>query len=85
MDAQSLLSIDVVTLRTWLSSALTARHSLLTGDREVSFRRGTTWVQYSESQVGELDAYIALLQSAITAREQGLTKPRRGPIYLGFK
>lgn len=73
---------DLLTLQTWLTEAIAARHALLTGKRTVSVSYDGKSVTYSQTDIARLEAYIASLKNQIAdlTGQQRL----RGPMHLTF-
>lgn len=82
MDAQTLASMSLETLQTWLGEALAARHQLALGKLTSLIQWGENRQQYNAANAAELESYIAALQSAISARSAG--RSLRAPLVIGF-
>jgi hypothetical protein len=78
----ALINLPLATLQTWLSEALSARHTIVIGKKETYISHGQNARSYKVDQLAELDQYIANLQGAITAKAAGKTAGRR-PIHIG--
>lgn len=82
MDYSALTTIDLETLQTWLSEAISARHQLATGKQSVRIEWLDHRMQYTQANLGDLAEYIQQLQGAIRAKENG--RPRNVPLVIGF-
>jgi hypothetical protein len=68
--------MDQATLQQWLTDAQTALQSLMTGSREEEIRLADgSSVRYSQTNIADLQQYIARLQTMVTPRS---------PIFFGF-
>ncbi len=63
-------------LQTWLTEAYAARHLLRTGGMAEMFSRDGRVVKYTAASAGDLDAYIAQLESEISAGSTGTARRR---------
>lgn len=77
----ALATLTLAELQTRLTAALDAAHQLYIGVQEVTVREGPSLVTYREPDIGKLEAYIAALQGAITAKQSGAPAGRR-PVYI---
>lgn len=82
MDSAILLTLSLETLKLQLSEALVARHKLAIGNKAVDVAIGDQRTRFTETNVGDLDGYIAALHVAIKAKEG--TRPAHAPIYVGY-
>jgi hypothetical protein len=78
----ALASLDLTTLQSYRTEALTALHQLRTGKRTVSISHTGVSRTYAQNETRALESYISALQSAIDAKTYD--RPARGPLYVGM-
>lgn len=75
------MAIPLATLQTWLDEAITAKHSLMTGQQVVRVGGPAGNVEFTAADSSRLDGWISTLQSWISG---GAVNASTGPRPIRF-